>query len=164
MSKKGFTLIELLIVVAVIGILATIAVPKMQNYIIKSKIAGLLASLHAIKTDRALDKIKYQGTHFNPDDPGTFKLDEFVNSEGSGGSVIIDSCILLQIAIPNIQSGDDEASIYFSRGLFSADSCPAYEFYVLYLKETKLSTDLIFNLYIRYRNFETGMQGMHSMK
>lgn len=36
-SNKGFTLIELMVVVAVIGILASIAVPSYQNYIARSQ-------------------------------------------------------------------------------------------------------------------------------
>jgi len=48
--QKGFTLIELMIVVAIIAILAAIAVPAYQNYIIRSKVTEALTSADMART------------------------------------------------------------------------------------------------------------------
>ncbi|PLW70360.1 pilin [Pseudohalioglobus lutimaris] len=52
-AQKGFTLIELMIVIAIVGILAAIALPAYQDYIVRSKMSEPAAALAEAKTSIA---------------------------------------------------------------------------------------------------------------
>jgi type IV pilus assembly protein PilA len=49
-TESGFTLIELMIVVAIIGILASLALPAYSNYTNKAKFSETIVALGAVKS------------------------------------------------------------------------------------------------------------------
>jgi prepilin-type N-terminal cleavage/methylation domain-containing protein len=81
MSRRGFTLIELLIVVVIIGILATIAIPKFANTKQKATVASMKTDLRNLVTSQ-------EGFYFdNNDYAGSTTTGAQVNALGGAGKI-----------------------------------------------------------------------------
>ena len=62
--QQGFTLIELMIVVAIIGVLAAIAYPSYQRYVIKTKRTDMMTEMQNIASQIESRKLA-QGSYTN---------------------------------------------------------------------------------------------------
>jgi len=59
-KEKGFTLIELMIVVAIIGVLASISLPAYQSYVVRAQVSESIVIVDELKASVA-DYYKFKG-------------------------------------------------------------------------------------------------------
>jgi general secretion pathway protein G len=115
MNRRGFTLIELLTVIAIIGILATIATPSFQKSIIRAREASLRHTLfvmrdvldqyysdHGRYPDALEDLVAERYIMDVPKDPFTGSRDLWVLIAPTGDA---------ETGIWNIHSGSDRISL-----------------------------------------------------
>ena len=106
-AARGFTLIELMIVVAIIGILASIAIPNFLRYQLRSKSGEAAVNLGAIKTN----EIAYFGSY------DTYaEVEEYPAESATGARVVWDVSAATGKKWDRL-GWKPEGSVYFSYGV-----------------------------------------------
>jgi len=89
MKKEAFTLIELIFVIVIVGILATVALPKYQELTENSKISVLNSMVSTVRTIGASSALNY--FDLNGNSVSDSQLNEFMTFEGSNVSYVYDN-------------------------------------------------------------------------
>jgi len=85
--QKGFTLIELMIVVAIIGILVSIALPAYQNYVARSQTAEAITLLDSARTNVKIAFIDPLGSF--PSTTALLKSNTGSKTQGKYGAITV---------------------------------------------------------------------------
>ena len=122
-KNSGFTLIELMIVIAIVGVLATIAIPAYQNYMTKSRVTSAFHEISAGIASYEINANHNYRTIISAEDISLQSSTQFcqisvTTPDTSGTAIKAISCVL-----KNKNALGPAAEIYFSRASDGHFSC-----------------------------------------